>query len=353
MSIITDGYGIVASQCVHFTWASAESGLSHGLLYHPGPAGEASDVGNVPWYIPISPSFPPGTPLVSITVRWGSGMWGPRSPLQYWPPDGDTSSIVQTDSAYSDSYYRSQNISSPSIPLHRLVGFWIDNIVSPTFVPLSSIIEIGEGMLSLGDSWTVLADDIPSGSNYLVLGRYGEYNWRSDAVQGTLLIYIDYEFDDESSESEGDPSSSSSSADTSSSSSSAGIAVNMSTPIINQSHNNLIPFSVTVEKGRESDSGDEAKIGFEIKASNSEYFDYEAVVNRDNSALTSTPSNDDPTVYVPEDIRSTYEHRNSFYVDIIAKDASGIKEVRTHVEPDKYEFEEPGNVFYIPRFTWE
>jgi len=350
MSVITDSSGIPASHCVHFTWATAESGLSHGLLYHPGPAGEASDLGNAPWYIPIVPSFPPGTPLVSITVRWTLGSWRvPSYESIFWSPDGDTSNIIQTDSAYADSYYRSQNIPTPSIPMNRLVGFWIDDIDSTTFQPLSSILEIGEGMTSLGDSWAILSENIPSGANYLVLGRYGDYSWRSDVVSGVILVDIEYEYEDNVSSS----SESSTDISSSSSSSSVGIIGNITAPIINQGHNNLIPFSLIGESGRESDLGDEAKIGFEVKASNSEYFDYEAVINRDNSVLTSTPSNDDPTVYVPEDVRSTYEHRNSFYVDIIAKDASGIKEVRTHVEPDKYEFEVPGNVFFIPRFTWE
>ena len=125
--------------------------------------------------------------------------------------------------------------------------------------------------------------------------------------------------------------------------------------VINQGNNNLIPFTFIAEGGTSSDLGDDAKISFTIEASNSPDIDYEAIINRDNSGLLTTPDNATPTVYLPEDERAKYKHEQSFKVDIIAKDASGIKAVRTHVDPDKYEFEDVDSdeVHFIPRFTWE
>jgi len=67
-------------------------------------------------------------------------------------------------------------------------------------------------------------------------------------------------------------------------------------------------------------------------------------------------SSKEATVYVPEDYPSKFKHEESFYVDIISKDDSGIKSVRTHVEPNAYEFEditEDDIVFYTPKFTWD
>ena len=124
--------------------------------------------------------------------------------------------------------------------------------------------------------------------------------------------------------------------------------------IINQNNYNLIPFSLIAEQGTDANL-DDSKIGFTIEASNSDYLDYEAVIDRDNGYFNEEPNIDSPTVYIPEDARSKYKHESSFYVDIIAKNQSGIRDVRTHVEPNKYEFEkieDTDNVFNIPKFTW-
>ena len=98
-----------------------------------------------------------------------------------------------------------------------------------------------------------------------------------------------------------------------------------------------------------------AQINFTIASSNSPYMIYNAIIDRDNSAYTTTLEQTS-TVYVPQDERAKYEHRSSFYVDVIAKDNSGIKEVRTHTEPNAYEFEkaeDADEIFNIPKFTWE
>ena len=123
--------------------------------------------------------------------------------------------------------------------------------------------------------------------------------------------------------------------------------------LINQNNHSLIPFTFTGERGTSADLGDDAKIDFIIQASDSAYLDYEAVINRDNNAISSVSVTDELEVYMPEEDETKYKHEASFHVDIVAKDDSGIKEVRTHVEPDKYQFEELENVFFIPRFSWE
>ena len=130
---------------------------------------------------------------------------------------------------------------------------------------------------------------------------------------------------------------------------------NIRVSLINQGNNNLIPFTWTSQSGTSADLGTNAEIYFTIESSSTPHLDYEAIISRDNSGLLTTPTTEDPIVYLPEDERAKYKHEQSFKVDIIAKDASGIKQVRTHVEPDKYQFEdvEDDEVFLIPKFTWE
>ena len=123
-------------------------------------------------------------------------------------------------------------------------------------------------------------------------------------------------------------------------------------PLITQSHHNLLPFSWIGEAGYPLDLGDNSKINFTVESANAPYLNYEAVINRDNSYLSANTSSNGLT-YVPQDPDSLYQHRSSFYVDVIAKDISGIKEVRTHVEPNAYEFEDIENSFVIPKFSWE
>ena len=131
---------------------------------------------------------------------------------------------------------------------------------------------------------------------------------------------------------------------------------NITVSFINQGHNDIIPFSWIAESGTSSNLGEESILGFTIEANDSSYLNYNAVINRDNSGINTTPYAGTPTIYVPQDESAKYQHEKSFYVDIIAKDASGIKEVRTHVERNKYEFkkvEDVESVFIIPLFTWK
>jgi len=124
--------------------------------------------------------------------------------------------------------------------------------------------------------------------------------------------------------------------------------------VINAEHHDIIPFTFIAEIGTALDLGDDAKISFTIEGSSTPYLDYDAILGMDNSSLLASEDNTS-VVYVPEDERAKYKHEESFYVDIISKDVSGIKSIRTHVEPNGYEFEditENDEVFYIPKFTW-
>lgn len=147
--------------------------------------------------------------------------------------------------------------------------------------------------------------------------------------------------------------SSSSSVSSSSSSSQDFTSRNITVAIINQGHGDILSFSWINEGGTQADDGYNSTLGFTIEASNSAYFDYSAIINRDNSYLTASDAASD--TYVPNSESSQYRHSNELYVDIIAKDSSGIKEIRTHVEPNKYDFEDAngaGQTFFIPIFRW-
>ena len=122
--------------------------------------------------------------------------------------------------------------------------------------------------------------------------------------------------------------------------------------IINEGHHNLLPFTFIAERGY-AENLDESVLNFTIASSSSPNLDYEAILNRDNSSITTNLSADSD-VFVPEDEESYYEHRSDLYVDVVSKDDSGIKKVRTHTEPNAYQFDDvDGNeIFYIPKLTW-
>lgn len=141
----------------------------------------------------------------------------------------------------------------------------------------------------------------------------------------------------------------------SSSSSSDKINSQLTFPLINQNNGDLILFSWVSELGVTSASGSDSILNFTIEASNSPYFDYSAILNRDNSAVTANTSSQS-IVYIPNDAAVEYKHEKSIYVDVIATDSSGIRDVQTHVGVEKYGFvkaEDIGQTFCIPRFTWK
>ena len=141
----------------------------------------------------------------------------------------------------------------------------------------------------------------------------------------------------------------------SSSSSSSNLTTrNITIPFINQGHGDIIPFTWIVESGTVVTLGSSSILGFSIEANDSPYLNYNAVINRDNSSIAAVP-NVTNTIYVPELDGAKYQHEKTFYVDIVARDTGGIKDVRTHVEPNAYEFEkveEVGQTFMIPVFKW-
>ena len=122
-------------------------------------------------------------------------------------------------------------------------------------------------------------------------------------------------------------------------------------PLINQNHHNLIPFTYKIEEGIDEDIGDKSELGFVIETIAEDQFNSDGVTNRNNSVLTL--ANGSPTVYVPQGQDGSFVHDSSFYVDVIAKDVSGIKEIRTHVEPDAYQFEVVNNSYITPQFSWD
>ena len=123
--------------------------------------------------------------------------------------------------------------------------------------------------------------------------------------------------------------------------------------LINENHFNLIPFTWIGDVGDSVDLGDNSKIPFIVQASNSAYVDYQAVISRDDEYLKATPTTLAPAVYVPQSFNAEFQHENCCYIDIVAKDKSGISEIRTHVEPNKYQFEKVNAVFFIPKFSWD
>ena len=147
----------------------------------------------------------------------------------------------------------------------------------------------------------------------------------------------------QSSESIGNTSSSSSSNDL--------FAPQINLTLVDQSNGNLLPFSFIGESGYSVNLGTGSELGWIITSSQSPNLDYEAIINRDTSGISSV-TNIDEEVYVPNDSDSYYQHQAPFYVDVISKDDAGIREVRTHVEPSAYEFEAVEQSFNIPKFTW-
>jgi hypothetical protein len=152
------------------------------------------------------------------------------------------------------------------------------------------------------------------------------------------------------------PSSSSSSDLDSSSSSLEEILVDIEHVVVSQNNFNLIPFTFIGEKGTTEEDSDGSQLNFVIKSKSGLHLEYSDLINRDNSLLTTVDSEQDSTVYVPQDEQEFDQHSSSFYVDVIAKDIDGIRSVRTHVESEAYDFEDiddSDHLFTIPKFTWE
>lgn len=132
----------------------------------------------------------------------------------------------------------------------------------------------------------------------------------------------------------------------------------MKIPIINQNHYNMIPFTWVGEKGLESNLGDASVIQFKIQGKNDSYLDYSNILSGNNGSI-SLQSGLVGDTYVPERDSVRNVHQSTHYVDIIASDNSGLKDVRVSAFPDQYEFEAVSeikdgveSIFMVPKFSW-
>jgi len=112
--------------------------------------------------------------------------------------------------------------------------------------------------------------------------------------------------------------------------------------LIQQGNNNLLPFSCIVEKGQSS--GD--LINFELESAQS-YFDASVLINN----LTAKPEAIESETYIPQE-NSNVDHNNIFYVELMAKDSSGISKYNVRSQEELYEYEDFNNSFNIPKFSW-
>lgn len=138
-------------------------------------------------------------------------------------------------------------------------------------------------------------------------------------------------------------STSSSSSLSSSSSSSEFFVRGLYGVLVHQEHHNLIPFSLIAESAVSSGG----TITFELESAKN-YFDYEILVGNTNPEITTY----DAPGYVPHDEYSQYEHKNSFHVEIMAKDASGLKDYNVRMQEEIYGYKSPEDSFNVPKFTW-
>lgn len=183
----------------------------------------------------------------------------------------------------------------------------------------------------------------PYGSGGFIDGYY--HIASTDGVDAVLNAY-EYILEGGSSSDEEPSSSSSSQTESSSSSSSEGglVTRELYSTIIQQEHHDLIPFSFIAESGIEYTS----TIGFEFETISGNNFDYSILVG--NS--TSTPTTYIPSAYVPEDEAASFEHKNAFHIEILAKDASGIKDYNVRTQEEIYGYEKPEYTFNVPKFSW-
>ena len=113
--------------------------------------------------------------------------------------------------------------------------------------------------------------------------------------------------------------------------------------LIQQEHHNIIPFSCIIESG----VGSGSTFDFELDATQ-DYFNAKQLIANVNSTITKP----DTSTYVPQDESAEFEHNNSFHVEIIAKDSSGIKQYNVRSQDEIYEYENFKDAFNIPKFSW-
>jgi len=130
------------------------------------------------------------------------------------------------------------------------------------------------------------------------------------------------------------------------------VTANIYSLFVKQTPNSLLPFSFDVEVADTASNVSGDVLSFEIMASDDPSVDYEAILKRDNSAINEIPGILASNVYTPQPEEAYYKHDAYLYVDVISNDDNGMREIRTHVEPNAYEFKEPELVYVMPKFTW-
>jgi len=123
---------------------------------------------------------------------------------------------------------------------------------------------------------------------------------------------------------------------------------NLRDVVVSQNHNTILPFIWTKETGINQDF-DGTALPFVIQTTNINYND---VIIRSNNELTQTTAVNQSDIYVPQTDESYYKHNSKLYVDVITEHDYGMSDVRTHVEPQAYDFVEIKEAFNIPIFSW-
>ena len=107
----------------------------------------------------------------------------------------------------------------------------------------------------------------------------------------------------------------------------------------------MIPFSFVAESG----ITDSNTLTFELESANNPHFDYSIIIGNASASHTTYET----SAYVPQDEDGAIEHRNTFHVEIFAKDTSGIKDYNVRMQEELYGYERPQYVFNVPKFSWK
>ena len=348
---------ISAKHCVYFRWATKNAGGA-GLDVVPGPyPWECNDDAIYGPRILIIPSW-----ATHVTV-WANekDKWKQSEDDKPVNADGQTWDKTKTNSLYQNAKYFSQNIDRNNHNVGALIGFFSSlNYASGN---------IGDGPFTIGLS--MVNKEIPAGATRFVLGCHDGRDWLDN--EGTIRIIVQWTGDiesssytSESSESFGTSSSESSFLGTSSStsSSSPGDVNSRDTRgvVINENNNNIIPWTIIGEEGKSVTLGDDSIFNFQIEGSSSTLFDHVAFFGGDNDFLTEIPAETEEipstikpakvSAYIPNNDDAEFEHRSQIYFDVITQDLSGVSEVRTHVEPEAYDFHVVDKSYVSPKFVW-
>ncbi len=119
--------------------------------------------------------------------------------------------------------------------------------------------------------------------------------------------------------------------------------MNINQIIINQTNNQILPFTYN---GESAINADGTEIRFTIRTERTSYFNDTYLLN------PSTPENSTIYFHVPEEENSIYRHDPIFYVDLIMNNQDGVNKVSARGEENIYGYNTPKYVFRMPKFTW-